>query len=249
MPPFENRTADAEAGALVAAALREELSRRGAAGGEGVLGPHRGGGDPRLVGAGDDAGRDLAPRLRGAGAGSSSTARRLPRRASGARWTTWAKSMPSPPRVGGGWPFARRRRRPPATSSSGFEAPWSYFAGAAFATALARREIFREAVLRWTTPFDEAWSITRAAVVEGRLCRRQLPLLERLADLLHRALHAGAHTLVAGAALLGTGDCASGRNGYWPSVLLPWGSRRSRFLPPGPRDVKRFAEPPRRSTR
>jgi hypothetical protein len=36
VPPLENRTADAEAGALVAAALREELSRRGAAGGEGA---------------------------------------------------------------------------------------------------------------------------------------------------------------------------------------------------------------------
>jgi hypothetical protein len=35
VPPLENRTADAEAGALVAAALREELSRRGSAGGEG----------------------------------------------------------------------------------------------------------------------------------------------------------------------------------------------------------------------
>jgi hypothetical protein len=33
--PLENRTADAEAGALVAAALREEFSRRGVAGGEG----------------------------------------------------------------------------------------------------------------------------------------------------------------------------------------------------------------------
>ena len=36
VPPLDNRTADAEAGALVAAALREELSRRGAAGGEGA---------------------------------------------------------------------------------------------------------------------------------------------------------------------------------------------------------------------
>jgi hypothetical protein len=36
VPSLENRTADAEAGALVAAALREELSRRGAAGGEGA---------------------------------------------------------------------------------------------------------------------------------------------------------------------------------------------------------------------
>jgi hypothetical protein len=36
VPPLENRTVDAEAGALVAAALREELSRRGAAGGEGA---------------------------------------------------------------------------------------------------------------------------------------------------------------------------------------------------------------------
>lgn len=36
VPPLENRTPDAEAGALVAAALREELSRRGAAGGEGA---------------------------------------------------------------------------------------------------------------------------------------------------------------------------------------------------------------------
>jgi hypothetical protein len=35
VPPLENRTADAEAGALVAAAMREELSRRGATGGEG----------------------------------------------------------------------------------------------------------------------------------------------------------------------------------------------------------------------
>jgi hypothetical protein len=35
VPPLENRTADAEAGALVAAALREELSRRGESGGEG----------------------------------------------------------------------------------------------------------------------------------------------------------------------------------------------------------------------
>ncbi|MBS1108981.1 MAG: hypothetical protein H6Q88_973 [Anaeromyxobacteraceae bacterium] len=35
VPPLENRTVDAEAGALVAAALREELARRGAAGGEG----------------------------------------------------------------------------------------------------------------------------------------------------------------------------------------------------------------------
>jgi hypothetical protein len=34
--PLENRTVDAEAGALVAAALREELSRRGVAGGEGA---------------------------------------------------------------------------------------------------------------------------------------------------------------------------------------------------------------------
>jgi hypothetical protein len=36
VPPLENRTTDAEAGALVAAALREELSRRGSAGGEGA---------------------------------------------------------------------------------------------------------------------------------------------------------------------------------------------------------------------
>jgi hypothetical protein len=34
--PLDNRTADAEAGALLAAALREELARRGAAGGEGA---------------------------------------------------------------------------------------------------------------------------------------------------------------------------------------------------------------------
>lgn len=33
--PLDNRSADAEAGALVAAALREELARRGVAGGEG----------------------------------------------------------------------------------------------------------------------------------------------------------------------------------------------------------------------
>ena len=33
--PLQNRTSDAEAGALVAAALRQELSRRGTAGGEG----------------------------------------------------------------------------------------------------------------------------------------------------------------------------------------------------------------------
>jgi hypothetical protein len=32
VPPFENHTGDAEAGAFVAAALREELARRGAAG-------------------------------------------------------------------------------------------------------------------------------------------------------------------------------------------------------------------------
>lgn len=37
--PLANRTADAEAGALLAAALRDELARRGAAGGEG--GPAR----------------------------------------------------------------------------------------------------------------------------------------------------------------------------------------------------------------
>ena len=36
VPSLENRTADAEAGALVAAALREELARRGASGGEGA---------------------------------------------------------------------------------------------------------------------------------------------------------------------------------------------------------------------
>jgi len=36
VPSFANRTADAEAGALVAAALREELARRGTAGGEGA---------------------------------------------------------------------------------------------------------------------------------------------------------------------------------------------------------------------
>jgi hypothetical protein len=34
--PLANRTADAEAGALVAAALRDELARRGAAGGDGA---------------------------------------------------------------------------------------------------------------------------------------------------------------------------------------------------------------------
>ncbi len=34
--PLDNRTGDAEAGALVAAALRGELARRGAAGGEGA---------------------------------------------------------------------------------------------------------------------------------------------------------------------------------------------------------------------
>jgi hypothetical protein len=34
--PFDNRTPDAEAGALLAAALREELARRGAGGGEGA---------------------------------------------------------------------------------------------------------------------------------------------------------------------------------------------------------------------
>ena len=32
VPPFENRTSDAEAGALVAGAVRDELARRGAAG-------------------------------------------------------------------------------------------------------------------------------------------------------------------------------------------------------------------------
>ena len=36
VPPLENRTVDAEAGARGAAALREELSRRGVAGGEGA---------------------------------------------------------------------------------------------------------------------------------------------------------------------------------------------------------------------
>jgi hypothetical protein len=36
VPPFANRTADAEAGALVASALREELARRGVTGGEGA---------------------------------------------------------------------------------------------------------------------------------------------------------------------------------------------------------------------
>jgi hypothetical protein len=36
VPSFANRTADAEAGALVASALREELARRGAGGGEGA---------------------------------------------------------------------------------------------------------------------------------------------------------------------------------------------------------------------
>jgi hypothetical protein len=36
VPSIANRTSDAEAGALVASALREELSRRGAAGGEGA---------------------------------------------------------------------------------------------------------------------------------------------------------------------------------------------------------------------
>jgi hypothetical protein len=35
VPSFANRTADAEAGALVASALREELARRGTGGGEG----------------------------------------------------------------------------------------------------------------------------------------------------------------------------------------------------------------------
>ncbi|HEY6106674.1 MAG TPA: LPS assembly lipoprotein LptE, partial [Anaeromyxobacteraceae bacterium] len=34
--PLANRTADADAGALLAAALREELARRGAAGGDGA---------------------------------------------------------------------------------------------------------------------------------------------------------------------------------------------------------------------
>ena len=36
VPPLENRTTDAEAGALVSAALRDELARRGAAGNEGA---------------------------------------------------------------------------------------------------------------------------------------------------------------------------------------------------------------------
>jgi hypothetical protein len=36
VPSFANQTADAEAGALVASALREELARRGMAGGEGA---------------------------------------------------------------------------------------------------------------------------------------------------------------------------------------------------------------------
>ncbi len=36
VPPLQNRTADAEAGALVSAALRDELARRGVSGGEGA---------------------------------------------------------------------------------------------------------------------------------------------------------------------------------------------------------------------
>lgn len=36
VPPFENRTSDAEAGALVAAAVRQELARRGALGDAGA---------------------------------------------------------------------------------------------------------------------------------------------------------------------------------------------------------------------
>jgi hypothetical protein len=36
VPPLENRSSDSEAGALVAAALREELARRGAQGGAGA---------------------------------------------------------------------------------------------------------------------------------------------------------------------------------------------------------------------
>jgi hypothetical protein len=36
VPSFANRTSDAEAGALVASALREELARRGTSGGEGA---------------------------------------------------------------------------------------------------------------------------------------------------------------------------------------------------------------------
>jgi outer membrane lipopolysaccharide assembly protein LptE/RlpB len=36
VPSFANRTADAEAGALVASAMREELARRGVAGGDGA---------------------------------------------------------------------------------------------------------------------------------------------------------------------------------------------------------------------
>jgi hypothetical protein len=46
VPPLENRTGDAEAGAFVASALREELARRGASGGPASA--------ARLVGAVED---------------------------------------------------------------------------------------------------------------------------------------------------------------------------------------------------
>ena len=235
MRPFENLSTEASLGAEVTAALRDELARRGASAGPGapaeIVGQVRAGapGPSSPDGATWRIGVEVKARL--VVKGTTVSERTVRREADYLAGVALGR-----PRDG----RAPRARAPPGGGRRGARAPprvralrgarsgrlaragggRDYFAAAAFAAAFASREILaRRGVL-----VDDA---LRRRLLEraGRGLERvaggvRVALGDRLAGLLHGALHAGADLNVAGAALLRLTVALLGRCGVRQADLL-----------------------------